>query len=183
MKIYFIRHAEGSHNLPSSNNNNYNIAYPKITENGFSQINNTKNLLKDEEIELILVSPLTRTLQTAGGIFDKEVDLFIANENIREVVANPCDLRKNIDELQIEFPYIDFSEVNNNEKFSINETRESYNLRMEKFYNWLQGKKYKSIAIVTHGVFLHKFIEKYGEQLNVKDKSYFKNCEYRIGEI
>lgn len=184
MKIYFIRHAEGYHNLPPlGNTKNYDIKYPKITENGFSQIDNTKSLLKNENIEIILVSPLRRTLQTAGGIFNKDKDLFIANEDIREIVTNPCDLRRDIDKIEAEFPFIDFSQVEKKEKFCVTETIQSYNKRMDNFYKWLSENTYKSIAVVSHGVFLHTFLRKYGEKLGIEDLSYFNNCECRIGKI
>ena len=65
------------------------------------------------------------------------------------------------------------------------ETENDISIRMEIFFNYLQSlkNKYKSIAIVTHGAFLERFLKKYGFKLNIEDKSYFKNCEVRTGKL
>ena len=40
---------------------------------------------------------------------------------------------------------------------------------------------YENIAIVSHGEFIFRFINKYGEILKIENKEFFNNCEFRIG--
>ena len=183
MNIYFIRHAEGEHNIYTDNNYNLNIKYPCLTNKGKEQTLVQKSALSKISMDIVIVSPLKRTIQTAISIFDVEKQYILANENIREIVDCPCDLRRNTSIIKNEFPFIDFSEIDSNETYSLKEDPVSYNKRMDNFYNWLKNQKFKNIATVSHGVFLLKFLEKYGEKLGIHDKTYFKNCECRIGKI
>ena len=61
MKIYFIRHAQGEHNLSEKN---WQIKYPKLTEFGIRQSKNLGLLLKDVSMDIILVSPLMSHLHS-----------------------------------------------------------------------------------------------------------------------
>ena len=183
MNIYFIRHAEGHHNVHTDNKHNLNIKYPCLTSKGEKQANDQQKILGEISMDVVIVSPLKRTIQTAISIFNVEKDYILADEKIREIVDCPCDLRRNTDIIKNEFPFIDFSEIDSIEKYSLKEAATSYNKRIDEFYFWLKNQKFKNIAIVTHGVFLLKFLEKYGEKLGIQDLSYFKNCEHRIGKI
>ena len=185
MKVYFIRHAQGYHNIRLPKNKNLEIKYPKITKDGFKQINELKNKIEKENynIEKIFVSPLTRTLQTATGVFDKNKYKFISYEPIREVLHNPCNFRKKTSELINEFPHVDFSLVQEDDTYIYKETDYITYKRCDKFYNWLLKRNEKSIAIVSHGGFLFRFIKKYGKKLGIKNKNWFTNCKLRIGTI
>lgn len=69
-----------------------------------------------QNIKLILVSPMRRTIQTAIYSFpnqakDKKV-IFLANELIREQTGlHPCDRRRTITNQLLDFPRIDFSKI------------------------------------------------------------------------
>ena len=65
------------------------------------------------KIDLILVSPLVRTLETADIMFDKN-NKFISEEFIREKVVNPCDFRQPISEIDEEFNYVNFNNLHSN---------------------------------------------------------------------
>ena len=67
MRIYFIRHAEGEHNLSPEC---WEIKYPKLTEKGRNQSIGNRKFFEKINIDLIVVSPLKRTLETAELIFD-----------------------------------------------------------------------------------------------------------------
>ena len=73
-----------------------------------------KKMLSDTHYgppELVLVSPLRRTLQTATGLFGAGVRVS-AIEALREKrTGMACDERHSVLELQAEFPHIDFSEM------------------------------------------------------------------------
>ena len=69
-----------------------------------------------QNIKLILVSPMRRTIQTAIYSFPNQVKdkkiTFLANELIREQTGmHPCDRRRTIEMQQLDFPRINFSKI------------------------------------------------------------------------
>ncbi|KAJ0025277.1 hypothetical protein Pint_08542 [Pistacia integerrima] len=148
--IHLVRHAQGIHNVAAEKNHD---AYKscdyfdaQLSQDGWKQV---ENLHKDvhevglsKKIELVITSPLLRTMQTAVGVFGGEgyVDgtdapplmvekagnsdrsaisslncpPFIAVELCRERLGvNPCDKRRSINEYRALFPAIDFSLASN----------------------------------------------------------------------
>jgi len=185
MNVYLIRHAQGYHNIKTINKENLKIMYPIISSLGHEQIKSLKGKIEDlmNLIDLVIVSPTTRTLQTAVGAFDVNKYKFIAHESIREVLHNPCDYRKKISELKNDFDCVDFSLVQEEDNLKLYETDDLIYKRCDEFYKWLLTRKEKNIAIVSHNGFLFRFMKKYGNKLNLINKNGFKNCELRIGYI
>lgn len=171
-RIYFIRHGEGYHNL-----NNYSLLYPRLTEKGLSQCIELKTKLKDIKFDKIYVSPLIRTIETALNSFDENTK-FISVDFIREVIKNNCDYCAPIQEKRDNFSNIEFciDEIYNNL-----ESDEEVEIRLVKLFNLINQENYNNIAIVSHGEFIFRFINKYGDLLNIENKEFFNNCEFRIG--
>lgn len=183
MKIYFIRHGLGHHNIEQPNNVNWNIKYPKLTDIGIKQSINVRNKINIDDIDLVIVSPLTRTLQTAENIFNKNKSNknIIALEYVREYVKNPCDFKEPVEEQIKKYPYINFDNVCNSTNMNNIESVDDLNLRINLFYDWLKNRIEKNIAVVTHGAFLENLIK--FDKFNVDKKTWFDNCEVRIGMI
>ena len=179
MRIYFIRHAEGYHNLSEKA---WNIKYPRLTEKGINQAKNTKNKVP-EHIDLVLVSPLVRTLQTADIIFKSKKNKFVSEEFIKEKVVNPCDYRQPVSEVEDEFNYVNFDNINDDYNFNKYESDIDVSQRMDQFYDWILNRNENNIAVVSHGQFLYQFINKFGNQLNIDNKDWMDNCEVRIGNL
>ncbi|XP_022149301.1 phosphoglycerate mutase-like protein 1 isoform X2 [Momordica charantia] len=150
--IHLVRHAQGIHNVDGEKSYK---AYMRpeffdahITQLGWQQIDNLRKhvhasgLLR--RIELVVTSPLLRTLQTTVGVFGGEgytagmdvLPLMIANAgnsaraaisslNCPPIVAvelcrehlgvHPCDKRRNISDYQFLFPAVDFSLIESDE--------------------------------------------------------------------
>lgn len=142
--VHLVRHAQGIHNLvpegtPKTSPELFDASLSTV---GWEEVDNLREdvhatgLLK--RIELVITSPLLRTLQTATGAFggDKVKDgedaaplLMVADaKNNRDAVSslecppliavelcrerlgiNTCDKRRNISEYKHLFPAIDFS--------------------------------------------------------------------------
>ncbi|XP_076924696.1 phosphoglycerate mutase-like protein [Bidens hawaiensis] len=150
--IHLVRHAQGTHNVAADEDPCLLISEEyfdaQLTPLGWDQVDNLQKHLHASGIfkntELVIVSPLMRTMQTAAGAFGGGVladgsDVpplmaeftggsnrpavsslncppFIANELIREHVGFlPCDRRRSITEYKPMFPAIDFSLVENDE--------------------------------------------------------------------
>ena len=140
--LHFVRHAEGHHNVAASPYTRGSEGYlralaefqwydSRLSAKGESQCAALREAVRGLDYDLILVSPLTRTLQTATLAFaregaernhtstagdnrklDEQNVPWLAHEAIRERFGrNPCDNRRNVAELSAEFKHVDFSLV------------------------------------------------------------------------
>ena len=197
MKIIFIRHGEGYHNLGKIKkkficfgklvSDNWNIQFPKLTAKGIKQCNDTKIKLEEysQHIDIIYVSPLSRTLQTADIIFENRK--LIALEDIRENVKNQCDFRESVSSQEKVFTNVDFTAVNDNYNYNNFESEQSISSRCYRFYlrlvNDAKSNNFKTVAVVTHGAFINSFLSLYGDKLRAENTNWFDNCEFRIYTI
>lgn len=150
--IHLVRHAQGIHNVEGEKDHQAYLSETffdaHVTPLGWQQVENLRKHVQasglSKRIELVIVSPLLRTMQTAVGVFGGEeyidgIDTpplmvenagsssrkaisslncppFIAVELCREHLGvHPCDRRRTISEYQPLFPAIDFSLIENNE--------------------------------------------------------------------
>ncbi|EOA35468.1 hypothetical protein CARUB_v10020678mg [Capsella rubella] len=150
--IHLVRHAQGIHNVEGEKNHDAYLSEDlfdaHLTPLGWQQVDNLHKHVKasgiSKRIELVVVSPLLRTLQTAVGTFGGEGDKngvdapllmvagagnsdrpaisslncppFIAVELCREHLGvHPCDRRSNITKYRELFPAIDFSLIETDE--------------------------------------------------------------------
>ncbi|GKV33521.1 hypothetical protein SLEP1_g42026 [Rubroshorea leprosula] len=148
--LHLVRHAQGIHNVAGEKNHDAYFseelfdAY--LTPLGWQQVDNLHKHVREsglsEGIDLVIVSPLLRTMQTAVGVFGGEgyaegIDApplmvanagnsdrsaisslncppFIAVELCREHFGvHPCDRRRSISEYRPLFPAMDFSLIEN----------------------------------------------------------------------
>lgn len=126
----------------------YDLLDASLTPFGWDQVDNLREHAREtgllKKIELVVTSPLTRTMQTAGGVFGGDAYIdgvdapplmvtdagnsgrpsissldcppFLAFELCREHLGvNPCDKRRSIGEYKSLFPAIDFSLIETNE--------------------------------------------------------------------
>ena len=143
--LHFVRHAEGHHNVAAGPYERGSEGYlqalsefqwfdARLSPKGETQCAELREATRGLEHDLIVISPLTRTLQTAtlafansssakaegdgaagadgGGVRGQKGVAWVAYEPIRERFGrNPCDNRRSIAELSAEFPHVDFSLV------------------------------------------------------------------------
>ncbi|WOL04249.1 phosphoglycerate mutase-like protein 1 isoform X1 [Canna indica] len=150
--VHLVRHAQGIHNVEGEKDYKAYMS-PELfdahlTPLGWDQVDNLRKHVKacslSEKIELVITSPLMRTMQTAVGVFGGDAysdgdnvpplmvenggnserpaisslncPPFIAVEYCREHLGvHPCDQRRSISEYHPIFPAIDFSLVENDE--------------------------------------------------------------------
>eukprot|EP00470_Lotharella_oceanica_P005264 CAMPEP_0170167804 /NCGR_PEP_ID=MMETSP0040_2-20121228/1099_1 /TAXON_ID=641309 /ORGANISM="Lotharella oceanica, Strain CCMP622" /LENGTH=241 /DNA_ID=CAMNT_0010405935 /DNA_START=289 /DNA_END=1014 /DNA_ORIENTATION=- len=206
----FTRHGQGYHNL-DENEKKYafcEVYYaetghckdvpeflldPGLTELGVEQ---TKALEKftskcDVQPEVVIVSPLRRTIQTALNTFSHLVDgknkmkvPFVAKTNSREKTGrNMWDKRRKLSEIKKDFPMIDYSDIKSEEDdlwTSKRETAEQVAVRARKLMVELGSRKEKVIAICSHSGLLKQL---FGQVLDHDEKDWattFSTGEMRI---
>ncbi|XVF39695.1 hypothetical protein PTKIN_Ptkin01aG0053500 [Pterospermum kingtungense] len=144
--LHLVRHAQGIHNVTGEKNHD---AYLReeffdahLTPLGWQQVDNLRKHVQEtglsKRMDLVIVSPLLRTMQTAVGVFGGEgykngmevpplmeadageshrpavsslnCPQFVAVELCRERLGrHPCDRRRSVSEYRPLFPAIDFS--------------------------------------------------------------------------
>ncbi|XP_039015530.1 phosphoglycerate mutase-like protein 1 [Hibiscus syriacus] len=205
--IHLVRHAQGKHNLEADKSRDpltsFEYLDAELSPLGWQQVRDQRKdvcssgLLKG--IEVVISSPMSRTLQTAVGIFHGEDDEdsttvhlppIIAYELCRERLGKfECDKRRSISHYQSRFPAVDFSLIENEDDILWKggdqiETHEAVRARAMKFTQWLWEREEKEIAVVSHGVYLQQaMIELIKNNLcyplHNDPLSRFKNCEIR----
>ncbi|KAF5740120.1 hypothetical protein HS088_TW11G00185 [Tripterygium wilfordii] len=150
--LHLVRHAQGIHNVEGDKDYKAYLSYDlfdaHLTPLGWQQVDNLHKHVQscglNKKIELVVTSPLLRTMQTAVGVFGGEAYAdgieapplmvanagksdrpaisslncppFIAVELCREHLGvHPCDKRRSISEYQPLFPAIDFSQIESND--------------------------------------------------------------------
>jgi len=170
--LYLIRHGKALHNdkFIEMNMDVNAFRIPEVidsplTEEGhYQSINLGNNWENKYDIELVLVSPLTRTLETAMNIFGETNIPIISKEFLREypIGRDTCNKRSDISILKNKFPKINFDIDQNkdiywkeNEEFM--ENINDLNLRINLMKKYIFNLKEKNIAIVGHSSHLGQF--------------------------
>ena len=159
--IYFIRHAEAIHNPPVKKYGKSILIDEKyfdaeLTEYGINQCYEVKDNFNSINLDIVFVSPLTRTLQTANILF-QDIDIKIKGlEIIRERLGvRPCDKRTGLIQLKKIFTNINFDHCIDGDVDPLwtkthRETEKELKARISKFLKWIQTRQEKKIGIVTH---------------------------------
>jgi len=202
--VHFIRHAEGTHNQASAlygrtEYQNWRWEDARLTEHGKRQCREANEAEKLNHHlkghQLVLVSPLTRCLETAELVVDKVAGVpWVALECIRERLhGNPCDRRRSINVVAKEFPYVDFSsfEVKPDKLWQegprtsdwnvrklFRESNEELAARGREFLKWLEAREETNVVVVTHSAFLDITFNQV-LKCDVAMKRWFNNCEIR----
>lgn len=147
------------------------------------------------EPEIVFVSPLERTLQTAMLLFPEHGNLH-ALEFLREKRTGlPCDERKPARELKrlfrnIDFQDVEFTDAQNCEGFTyyprLQESNEDVALRAAPLLDFLRCQPSEAVAIVTHKGFLRELNKgPWADILDLEDglSSVFGNAEVRVCEV
>ncbi len=182
-KIYWIRHGQAKHNelAKKIGEDSYCILRdPELTDLGINQAEKCKKIMIPENVELVLVSPLTRTLQTAKLIFtnisnDKqyetslpEIKMISYDELLEYPQGNHiCNYRKNKSMLIELFPFVEYN-ITENIKWSPD--KESYadlDKRINRIRiiisNLIRKQKYKRIAVVCHNSLMKHVLQRKDE--------------------
>ncbi len=168
--IYCIRHGIARHNIlyPMIKEQAYrgeeNID-TKLTEKGKKQAEKLKEMWHERnEIELVITSPLSRTLETASILFKDTKVPILAQELLREypLGLDTPNKRKPLTKLIKTYPEIDFSYILSNKdtlwKEHETELPENLKKRVQQTKEWLFLRPEKTIALVGHSTFLHQFL-------------------------
>ncbi|OTB02763.1 hypothetical protein M426DRAFT_322362 [Hypoxylon sp. CI-4A] len=181
--LILVRHAQASHNAAKD----FTLHDPDLTEEGHGQCADLrKSLIENplvQQAELIVVSPLRRTVQTALRSVDWLVEKGVkieADAGWQENSVQPCDTGSPVEKLTKEFPTVDFSKVDPifPDKTSpaashYHFTKSAILARAQAALKKLYERPEKIIIVVSHSAFLRLAVSGY----------WYFNADYRIFEF
>ncbi|PLB48694.1 phosphoglycerate mutase family protein-like protein, partial [Aspergillus steynii IBT 23096] len=193
--LYVIRHAQGEHNV----NDSHHLRDALLTETGKAQCKELQEKFPHlEDIEVILASPLRRTIQTAAFTFTPELGKrqvpVILVPKAQEISGLRCDIGHEASVMKSEAPKLiaDAAPAWDATNLDITFVDESWNSkqgiyapnltavrqRAADMRNWIYNRPEKHIALVNHRGFLHYLTEDWTGYVRGKGTGYL-NCEYR----
>ena len=169
--ILCIRHGRAFHNVLSDKIGEKAFFLKEsfdapLVEEGILQAKelgeNSKQL---KNIDIVFVSPLTRTLQTAESIFKKnQIVRIVALDKMKEFPQgiDICNKRRNRIELKEKFKRVDFSLLDSDSDQMWREDRyeniEELKERIDEFKKFIMNENDNNIAIVSHNNFLKELL-------------------------
>lgn len=162
MTIYLIRHAQSEFNAAFDPEKPDPMIFDApLSPLGEQQATNTGTNIHELDIIDVIVSPMTRTLQTASLIFGNN-RVFKINAMVREQLTHSCDVGSPPHALARDYPHLDFDHLDqcwwhnngkNNREITV-EPDETLQQRADGFAEFLLQNRIRSTAIVSHGNFI-----------------------------
>ena len=199
--VHLVRHGQGLHNVEAALRGTAAYKDARLLDARLDETGRRQAAVLGERmraarmfVDAVLVSPLTRTLETATLMFPLSgvaggyppPPPFIAVEHCREAFGgHPCDARRACSVVAREFPHVDFSGVGTDEDTwhdpDRRETVREVSLRCDQFLHVLRARPERNLVVVSHGVFLETLLNRCG--LRCEDASIkagrFENCEMK----
>jgi len=166
------------------------LADARLDETGRLQASTLGDRIREARmiVDVVLVSPLTRTLETATLMFPPAAHPlpFVAVELCREAHGgHPCDQRRPVSVVRRDFPHVDFGGVGTDADTwhdpDRRETVREVAVRCDKFLALLRARPERNLVVVSHGVFLETLLNRCGLACTddaVKGRR-FENAEMR----
>lgn len=190
--LYFIRHGFALHNQYFKSMgvkafyDQRCIDAPLIGE-GWKQASDLNRTIHTFPIEIALVSPMLRTLQTATEVFRGTTIPLKCVEDLREypMGTQTCNHRIGIVGRKREFMNIDFSYIDVNPEINYQEREESLedlNERIDGMKAYISTLPYSHIAIVSHSSLIGQWKDNHIRYIENGDTE-LKHCHPYISKL
>ena len=184
VKFYYIRHGHSFHNELYEKIGEKAYTHPSVKGSSLTLkgINQTK-ILKQEivdlkiDIDLILVSPLDRCLQTVEYMIkdsNKIPEIISLDEMIEYEISDTANYRKDKSELIETYPFVNFNYINDILVSHLEDSVVLLKKRIKSFNDFLSlinTNIYKSILVVGHTSWLNMLL------FNNPDSSDLEHCK------
>ena len=176
--VHLIRHGQSTFNLHYEATGVDPMHYDaRLTPLGEAQVAAARQRLADRVYDVVLVSPLTRALQTAHGIFGDRFPIEITPLHSEWQISS-CDIGRSHAELSADFPHLDFAHLSDpwwRHELPIGdlgfpqETEEQLNDRVSTFKAMIRRRPEEQIAVVGHGDFFRRLIGRHLENCELAE--------------
>eukprot|EP00421_Protoceratium_reticulatum_P030365 CAMPEP_0168479058 /NCGR_PEP_ID=MMETSP0228-20121227/63274_1 /TAXON_ID=133427 /ORGANISM="Protoceratium reticulatum, Strain CCCM 535 (=CCMP 1889)" /LENGTH=145 /DNA_ID=CAMNT_0008495331 /DNA_START=1 /DNA_END=434 /DNA_ORIENTATION=- len=143
-----VRHGQGAHNVRKD----YSIPDPALTAKGLRQAEDLRGAVELAGAELVVVSPLTRALQTARAVWGERPPLPVLVTALHsERVDEPCDRGRTKSELEAQFPFLrswgGWDELPEHWSLTKEQDKNWKRERVPAFLQWLRDRPESRIAV------------------------------------
>ncbi|MDP4024776.1 histidine phosphatase family protein [Methylobacterium sp. NEAU 140] len=165
-RILCIRHGESTFNAAHRLSGvDPGLRDARLTPRGHAQAEEARERLRTIPFELVVVSPLTRAIETASILFGEHPSRprVLVEVLHRECQESSCDVGRAASEISAEFPHLDVGhlpEVWWHAEAGCAmvgglpvEPRHLFDARVLAFREWLRARPERTIAVVGHGTF------------------------------
>ena len=170
MKIYIVRHGQTNSNLAGA----YNLVEEDLNENGINQAKELAEKIKDLDYEIIISSPLKRTVHTANIINIKNKEIIYDERLVERKHGTLSGMPWTTVDREKHWNYY------TNDKYDNEESVCELFKRVYEFLNELKNKQYKSALIVAHSGVSKAF---YGYFNGIPEDGRFLKLGLKNGEI
>ncbi len=162
MTIFLVRHAQSEFNATFRRGDDDPMLFDApLSKLGREQARAAREPVRKLGIARVLVSPMTRALQTASILFGPDFPTEVVAD-IREQVVHSCDIGRPPEELAKAFPCYDFSHLERcwwynpggGERSISIEPADVLQARADRYRACLKDKGASAVAIVSHGNFI-----------------------------
>lgn len=163
--VHFIRHGEGVHNIA------YYLydtaAYfmeeyrdPELTETGKDQAILARYSKPELQlVDMVLVSPLMRTMQTADIIFKNHSNVHALSLIKEANYEHTCNQSKSTKDLRPLFPHVNYKTIDIDVFDQLDNKQKDLQKCFAILDQMLKQSEYKKIAIVSHHDFICEFMK------------------------
>lgn len=171
-RVHFIRHAQSQHNARAAlvaDETSVRLD-PTMRDAGLTDLGHTQaraiapGIRKLTSVEVVVVTPLTRAIQTMRHAFADHSAPRVVLDLLREHQWSFCDIGQTPAALAEAYPDLSFDHLRDPwwhvdpdhlGPFAI-ETEAMLDDRIEAFRDWLADRPEREIAVVGHGTFLNR---------------------------
>ncbi|KAG5438178.1 hypothetical protein PCANB_003029 [Pneumocystis canis] len=194
-EVYIIRHAQAEHNLTK----NYDLKDPKLTDFGKDQARMLLlNFEQLKQVELIISSPMNRTIETVLIAFDGLLALknttnsnhslipLIILPELQETSNKNCDTCSPLKDLQKQYPFLDWSFCHEKKLLKTGFFAYEPNMiekRAAWIRNWISCRKEKKILLVSHLNFIKYLVDQSEHWSNLEIKKYTFDTNHFFKQI
>jgi broad specificity phosphatase PhoE len=187
--LHLIRHGEATHNVQPKPWGE-DLVDARLTDTGVQQALALRERAATLPVEVVVVSPLSRALETATRgleplIVRQPPVPFICVEECREQFGkNLPDMRRPIAAVAIEYPQVSFETLPQLDADPLftpeRETLEALTRRADQFLDLMWARPEKHIAVVTHSSFLAALLNAALDVSSAPESAgWFDNAELR----
>ncbi|MFK5599277.1 histidine phosphatase family protein [Methylobacterium sp. HMF5984] len=164
-RIVCLRHGESTFNAAHrATGRDPDHRDARLTPRGREQARAARAALAEIPFDLVVVSPLTRAIETTALVFaDHPAEPKLLVEVLhRECQESSCDVGRVASEIAAEFPHLDVGHLpevwwHAEEGSDVGghpvEPRHLFDQRVAGFREWLRARPERTIAVVGHGTF------------------------------
>jgi len=190
--VHFMRHGQGYHNVRNkivgkiAACTDSALFDAQLTEQGKAEAALVQAKVPELRPEVVLVSPLRRTLQTATIAFHDAKAPFVAYEDLREVYGCTAEQRRPVSVAKMDFPVVDFSRVQGDEDpepSALLENPLHLVERQKHFLEILEQREESNVAVVTHSLWLLSFFRDSVSCDDERIKEFFRTGEVKSAVI